>query len=406
MRVKGFLQDALGASRVTKARRELIEAGDANAPYRDHVRSLAQELHPAETRLVVTQVENVSAHARRLTLRPEEGYVLPPFQAGQYLSLDLKVGRTLTTRPYSISSAPFEARCGADSVVQVTVKDGIRGQGFAANWLYGLARPGDHFVAHLPFGQFFYEPLRDAQHVVALAGGSGITPFLSMAREVSHGTLDMRLTILYGVTSADDAIAREELDAIAASCERVSVTYVVSGDGNEPLPAGFQRGLLSADLILLHSHGLPSEGKTSYFVCGPQAMYEYVLEQLAQLEVPERRIRTEVFGAKRDPRQNEDYPGPASAQSFRLTVRRGLEQQVIPASSLEPLAVALERAAIPNHTRCRSGACGYCRCRLLEGEVYVPSQGDGRRAADKQFGYVHACSAWPLGDCTIEVPIV
>jgi ferredoxin len=67
---------------------------------------------------------------------------------------------------------------------------------------------------------------------------------------------------------------------------------------------------------------------------------------------------------------------------------------------------ALERAAIPNHTRCRSGACGYCRCRLLSGEVYVPTLGDGRRLADKNHGYLHACSAWPLGDCVVEVPIV
>lgn len=405
MKINGFLKDVQGAARVTEARRELIASSSPENLYADHIRDIARELHPAATHVVVTQVEDVSPTARRLTLAPCDGDVLPPFQAGQYVSLDLKVGRTLTSRPYSISSAPFEARCGQSSMIQITVRDGKRGENFAANWLYGLVRPGDRFVAHLPFGDFFYEPLRDAEHVVALAGGSGITPFVSMAREISHGTLDCDLTILYGSTSSHDIICKEELDELSHSCDRIHVAYVISGE-EEELPGDCQRGLLSADLIMLHSHGMPSEGNTSYFVCGPLAMYRYVLGELDTLGVPERRIRTEVFGSPRDPRLNEDYSGPSGMVTYRLTVHRGIDEQVIPARSTEPIAVALERAAIPNHTRCRSGACGYCRCKLLSGEVYIPEQGDGRRAADKKFGYIHACSAWPLGDCAVEVPII
>ena len=405
MRINGFLKDVQGAARVTEARRELIANASPENLYHDHIREVARELHPTATHVVVTKVEDVSPTARRLTFAPCDGDVLPPFQAGQYVSIDLKVGRTLTSRPYSISSAPFEARCGADSMFQITVRDGKRGENFAANWLYGLVRPGDRFVAHLPFGEFFYEPLRDAQHVVALAGGSGITPFVSMAREISHGTLDCDLTILYGSSSSSDIICKEELDELARSCDRISVVHVISGD-EEELPPDCLRGMLSADLILLHSHGMPSDGNTSYFVCGPLAMYRYVLRELATLEVPKRRIRTEVFGSPRDPRLNADYTGPTGMVTYHLTVRRGIDEQVIPARSTEPIAVALERAAIPNHTRCRSGSCGYCRCRLLSGEVYVPEQGDGRRTADKKFGYIHACSTWPLGDCEVEVPIV
>ncbi len=181
--------------------------------------------------------------------------------------------------------------------------------------------------------------------------------------------------------------------------------HVISGEADE-LPANCQRGLLSADLIMLYSHGMPADGNTSYFVCGPLPMYRYVLGELASLGVPERRIRTEVFGSPRDPRQNDDYPGPSDMVTYKLKVRRGIDEQVIIARSTEPIAVALERAAIPNHTRCRSGACGYCRCKLISGEVYVPELGDGRRLADKSHGYIHACSTWPLGDCVVEVPIV
>ena len=405
MRINGFLRDVQGAARVTEARRELIANASPENLYHDHIRELTQELHPAATHVQVTKVEDVSPTARRLTFEPLDGDVLPPFQAGQYVSLDLRVVRTLTSRPYSISSAPFEARCGDRSMFQITVRDGKKGENFAANWLYGLVKPGDRFVAHLPFGEFFYEPLRDAQHVVALAGGSGITPFVSMAREVAHGTLDCDFTILYGSVSADDIICKDELDELSRSCSRIRVVHVISGEADE-LPANCQRGLLSADLIMLYSHGMPADGNTSYFVCGPLPMYRYVLGELASLGVPERRIRTEVFGSPRDPRQNEDYPGPSGMVTYKLKVRRGIDEQVIIARSTEPIAVALERAAIPNHTRCRSGACGYCRCKLISGEVYVPELGDGRRLADKQHGYLHACSSWPLGDCVVEIPIV
>ena len=405
MKVNGFLRDIQGASRVTEARRKLIATASPENLYQDHIRDLARELHPASTRVQVTRVEDVSPSARRFTLEPVDGDILPPFQAGQYLSLDLRVARTLTSRPYSISSAPFEARCGASSMLQITVRDGKRGENFAANWLYGLVKPGDRFVAHLPFGQFYYEPLRDAKHVVALAGGSGITPFLSMAREISHGSLDCDLTILYGSSSPDDIIFQKELDELSRACNRLRVAHVISGQTDE-LPASYLPGLLSADLIMMYTLGMPSDGNTSYFVCGPQAMHRYVLGELASLGVPERRIRTEVYGSLRDPRTNEDYPGPARMTTYQLTVRRGIDEQTVLARSTEPIAVALERAGIPSRTRCRSGACGYCRCRLVSGEVYVPRQDDGRRRADKEHGYLHACSSWPLSDCVVEVPIV
>lgn len=405
MKANSLLKDIKGAERVIETRRRLISRASTENHYHDHIRDLACELHPDVTQVQVIAVEDVSPTARRITFAPVDGCQLPPFQAGQYVSLDLKVARTLTTRPYSICSAPFEARQGERSIFQICVRNGVPGKSFAANWLYGLVKVGDRFTAHLPFGTFFYEPLRDASQVVALAGGSGITPFVSMAREIAHGTLDCNLTILYGSTSSKDIIFKQELDELSHSCNRVKVSYVISGD-EEELPGDCQRGLLSANLIMLHSQGMPSDGNTSYFICGPLEMYRYILGELATLSVPERRIRTEVFGSPRDPRLNDDYPGPDSMEQYRLTVRRGLEEQVIRARSTEPLSVALERAGIRNHTRCRSGACGYCRCRLVVGEVYIPQQGDGRRWADKEYGYVHACSTWPLSDCVLEVPIV
>jgi ferredoxin-NADP reductase len=237
MKIKGFLKDVTGAMRVTNARRNLIaEASSANL-YKDPIRELCAELHPEATHVRVTRVEDASPTARTFTFEAVDGEVLPPFQAGQYVSFELEIGETLTTRPFSISSAPFQARTGEDPFFQVTIRTSRPGEGFVAPWFYENVKVGDEFTCHVPFGFFFWEPLRDAEHVVALAGGSGITPFHSMAAEIAHGTLDCDLTILYGSVSPDDVILGDDLAEIAAGCDRVKMVNVFSGKDVE-LPEG------------------------------------------------------------------------------------------------------------------------------------------------------------------------
>jgi len=102
----------------------------------------------------------------------------------------------------------------------------------------------------------------------------------------------------------------------------------------------------------------------------------------------------------------EGYPVEKKDATFNLTVVRGIHEDVIPAKASESLAVALERAGIRIETGCRSGECGFCRTKVLSGDVYVSPVSDGRRAADKDFGYFHACATYPLSDCKIKIPIL
>ncbi|MBQ5541929.1 MAG: iron-sulfur cluster-binding domain-containing protein [Erysipelotrichales bacterium] len=394
MKVNGFLKDVLGANRVTKARRDLIASGSEKNIYSDPIRRLTLELHPETTHVKVVKVADVSPTARKFTFEADKGDVLPPFQAGQYVSLDLKIGDTVTTRPYSISSAPYEARTGEHPFFEITVRNGKPGVGFASSWIYANVKEGDTFTAHLPFGEFKYEPLRDSAHIVALAGGSGITPFYAMAKEIEHGTMDADLTILYGSVSTKDIILEKELNAIKSP--RVRFINVISGEEDYE----GEKGFLSAEIIKKYS-----AKDSTYFVCGPLPMYNFVAGELKKLNIPAKRIRMEVFGAPVDITKAEGYPAGKEEAVYNLTVYRGIDKTVIPASGKESLAVAMERAGIPNNTRCRSGACGYCRCELLSGDVFVPSVGDGRRRADKKFGFCHACSTYPLSDLEIRIII-
>ena len=394
MKIKGFLQDVGGASRVTKARLSAFENASAAPVTADPISDVAREWHPGTMALTVAKIYPVSPTAKTVRFVRADGQKLPPFYAGQYISLAFELDGHVLCRPYSISSAPYEAR-QENGYVEITVRRS-KGDGLISDYINDKLAVGDRILADMGLGQFYYEPLRDAKRVMALAGGVGITPFASMAKEIAHGTLDMDLTILYGSVSSDDIILKDQLAAL--NCDRVKVVNVLSGD--EPGWMG-ERGFLSAELIQKYT-----EGDTSYFICGPQVMYRFLREEIKKLDIPARRVRFEVFGQARDITTFPGYPVEKKDEVYTLTVRRGIHEDTIPAKATESLVVACERAGIVLLTDCRSGECGFCRTKVVSGDYYVCPENDGRRGADRDFNYVHACSAYPLSDMTIKIPIV
>ncbi|MBR6977317.1 MAG: hypothetical protein IKH74_02835, partial [Lachnospiraceae bacterium] len=107
--VKGFLKDLTGASRVTKARLQTISEGSPVPDPKDPIRELADKLHPASMEFVVDSVRDASPTSKTYRLKSADGHI-PVFQAGQYVNFRLKIGESELTRPYTISSAPCEAR--------------------------------------------------------------------------------------------------------------------------------------------------------------------------------------------------------------------------------------------------------------------------------------------------------
>ena len=393
MKIKGFLKDVGGASRVTKARLSAFETASAVPVKEDPIGNVAREWHPGTLELEVKSIRPVSPTAKTVRFEKVGGGKLPPFYAGQLISLAFPLDGHVLCRPYSISSAPFEAR-QEQGFVEITVRRS-KGDGLISDYINDGLKVGDRLLGNMGLGQFYYEPLRDAKRVVALAGGVGITPFASMAKEIAHGTLDMDLTILYGSVASNDIILKDELAALEG--EHVHVVNVLSGD--EPGWAG-ERGFLTAELIRKYT-----KGDTSYFICGPQVMYKFLRDEIEKLQGPARRVRFEVFGQAKDITAFPGYPVEKKDGVYTLTVRRGIHEDKIPARANESLVVACERAGILLLTDCRSGECGFCRTKVISGDYYVCPENDGRRAADKDFNYVHACAAYPLSDMTIKIPI-
>ena len=390
MRIKGLFKDITGANRVTQERKVAIQKATSEDLYDDPIRLTARKLHPGHITLELLQLRNTTRDAKIFRFGAKN---IPYFEAGQYLVLTMKIGNSVVSRPYSICSAPYEA-LGTHPIVEIVVKRG-RGSTFVSDYLLTNAKMKDLFIAEVGLGNFTYNELRDSKNVVGIVGGSGISPFLSVAKAVKHGDLNINLTIIYGSITPDDILLKEELEKCI--CDKVKVIYVLSG--NNPTWTG-EKGFIDAEIISKYA---PRDA--TYFVCGPQIMYNFVKEELKKIRVPERRIRFELFGMSRNPLELPGFDQSMKDKVFKLTVVRGLSETVIDAIATEPLSSALERVGIKIHTNCRSGACGVCRVKVLEGTYYVSPHNDGRRKADIDFNYVHSCSTYPTSDMKIKINI-
>ena len=380
-----------------KLREKMIaEASDELPTSIYNANILAKKLHPGAQYAVVSAVAQ-HGDAKSFTLAPdtEKGTEkLAYFRAGQYVSISLDIGEAKLNKPYTICSAPKMALNGG---YVLTIKTSANG--FASEYILNNWQVGTKVKLSAPLGEFYYQELRDAKHVVALAGGSGITPFCSMAAAIADGTEDFNLTILYGSRTKNAILLEEQLAAIeAAAGGKVKVVHVLSDEEAE----GCEKGFITADLVKKYA----GEGDYSVYVCGPKPMYAFLQKELPELGLKSRRIRFEVGGEYGDPSKDAAYPAEAAGKSFTVTVIIRGESQTVTCRADQTLLDACERAGIRAPSHCRSGECGWCHSRLVSGEVYIPEEGDGRRMADKKFGWVHPCRTYPLSDVTLEVPVL
>ncbi len=372
--------------------REAVIANSTPQKYEKHrANALADLLHPISQDLIVCDITENTNSAKTYTLRASDGAALAYFDAGQYLSFSFKVGSTVTTRPYSIVSSPKEA---LDGIYRITVKkaDG----GLISNYILHNWAVGTEVTASAPLGFFTYEPLRDADTVIAVAGGSGITPFLSLAKAINEKTEKLSLIILYGVRREDDILHRGELDKLCKKCDNVKVVYILSEEEKE----GFEYGFITAELIKKYA----PEKDYSVFLCGPAEMYGFVEEELKKLPLERKNIRREIQGEPRCPESLRGYTG-CSWDTIKITVKQGSDIRTVTGSGKDTVLRILEKNEISAPSRCRSGECGFCRSRLISGEVFIPNEYDRRRLADEPCGYIHPCCTYPLSDLEIEISL-
>ena len=394
----GIEQLSTGAFvKLAAARLKMVAAG-SDVPVADSAdylpNRLAAALHPHVQFLTVKEVVVHSDDVKSYLLAPDaaRGTRSPAwFSAGQYLSIAVSVNGQQHCRPYSIASSPQDALNGFYQITVKRVQGGVVSEYILDHW-----KAGDPVVASAPLGDFTYEPLRDAKTVIGIAGGSGITPFRAFAKAISEGDEDFHLVLLYGSRTLADAVFSDEISEMAKACDKITLVNVLS----EEKVRGKESGFITAKLIKKYA---PKDADYSVFLCGPQAMYQFVDKELAALGLRRKFVRHELFGEYFHPEKDPAYTGDVN-KTYQVTVRMAGRTAVIPCKGDTSLLRAMEAAGLNPPSDCRSGRCGWCHSQLLSGDVFVPEEVDGRRMADLQYGYIHPCCTFPVSDVSIDVP--
>jgi ferredoxin-NADP reductase len=386
MNTKDYRPEIEGFTEIQREIEVLRKYGSDYSIHRGKVPQIINMLHPKRLSLRVSEIRQETRTTKTFRLVSHDAY-LPPFQAGQYINLFVEVGGVRTSRPYSIASPPNQI--GYFDITVRKVEDG-----FVSGYLVDEGKVGEKFESTSPSGNFFHNPLFHGDNLVFLAGGSGITPFMSMIREVTDRGLARDIHLIYGCQHPDDIIFQEELEDRAKRHSNLTVTVVIS----DPPPgyAGLT-GFITADLL---RKALGDISSKTFYICGPEEMYDFCLPELEKLGVPKRRTRTEVFGPPQDVTAHPGWPKDTSTLArFKVKVKGG---KAIVARAGEPLMISLEKAGIVLPASCRSGECSVCRTKLIAGKVFQP-QGVKLRKSDRVFGYIHPCLAYPLEDCEIMI---
>ena len=384
-----WLQDVREYRRVAKNRRALREPGQGtdytHEKFRDVVQRVVSRIHPRRMNLRVVEIIPQTVTAKTFSFERVDG-PLPPFRAGQYVNAMVNVEGVRTSRPYSISSAPMAER------LELTVRD--KPGGFVAPYLFNELKIGDILETSGPAGHFYHEPLIDGKELVFLAGGSGITPFMSIIRDTVRRQRPLRIKLLYGSRTREDVIFRGELEKLAASHSNFTFSMVIS---EPPEGYGGLKGFLDSKLITQLVGNIKEK---TFYVCGPRAMHDFCRAALKELEVPQRKIRCELYGPPEDVSKDPGWPVELSRDMvFEVEVAG---KKMILAKAGEPLLNALERSGLVVPVLCRSGECSCCRIRLLEGKVFMPSQAKVRES-DRKDGYIHSCVSYPIDNLKIRL---
>jgi ring-1,2-phenylacetyl-CoA epoxidase subunit PaaE len=314
------------------------------------------------------------------------------FTQGQYLTLRKEIDGQDLRRSYSICAGVD------DGELRVGVRK-VRG-GVFSKWINDHLKPGDTISVMAPQGRFFVpiEP-QARRHHLGIAGGSGITPILSIMKTVLAREPRSRFTLIYGNRSLKSTMFKEELEDLKDRyLTRVVLHHVFSDEHTDaPIAMGLMdRAKIGEFLRTL----VPAAGVDHAFVCGPFQMNDEAEAALLAAGVPEDRIHIERFGV---PQQaagavgavvHEPRPGDAE-RSRVVIVRDGLRREIDFSRDQPSILDAASAAGLEVPFSCTSGVCGTCRAKVLEGDVRM----ERNFALGKQevaAGFVLTCQAHPM----------
>lgn len=374
--------------------------------------------------------------------------VLFTYKPGQFANLNLEINGEEVLRSYSISSTPSRPHTLEFTVKRVAAppnSDPSVPRGLVSNWLHDNIKVGSTINLSGPLGKFtcFNNP---SSKLLFISAGSGITPMMSMSRWVQDTGADCDIVFLHSARSPQDIICRQELEMLSAQNPKFHLAITTTRREPGQNWMGYM-GRIDAAMIQMMA---PDYKERTVYVCGPNPFMEAVKATLESIGFPMENYYEESFGGPKKskppaavaqapvappapvvnpvgglmgmmgqmPAQAPVAASPAAAVSSPAAPVAPISapasvggQTVIVFSKTgkevacdgeESILDIAEQNDVKIRSSCRSGTCGTCKKRKLEGEVNVQGDPDGLEDEDKQEGFILTCISFPVGRVTVD----
>jgi len=349
---------------------------------------MSVHFHSLKVREIVP--ETADANSIRFEI-PEELREAFAFKAGQHLTLRMTVNGEEVRRNYSLCTAP------ADGDWMVTVKR--IGGGLFSNWVGDSLKVGDTVDVMVPHGSFTTEFDGTAsRHLVGIAGGSGITPVMSLIRTLLREESDSRFTLLYGNRDSSSIIFLEALAALKDKyLGRLEIYHFLDAEEQdiELFNGMLNRERLDEAIAALIPNAAGVDG---WFICGPGPMMDAAEGALLDRNVAKERIHIERFTADRPAGTFAPEIAELQSKAEGLTVAVTLDGRTrkVPFTAGNILDSA-RASGLPAPFACKAGVCATCRAKVTSGNVEMAAR-YGLTDEEVADGYVLTCQSVPLGD--------
>ncbi|HKJ25105.1 MAG TPA: ferredoxin--NADP reductase [Myxococcota bacterium] len=290
------------------------------------------------------------------------------YAAGQFCTFQATVDGEPVVRCYSMSSAP-----DTGDPFTVTVKRVPGGK--MSNWMNDALAPGDTIDVMPPAGLFVLRPAATTP-IVAFAGGSGITPILSIVKAALASTT-REIALVYANRDAGSVIFGDVLERLRTTCGgRLSVHHHLDSE------KGFLDAETCAELV-------GDRSDADFYVCGPGPYMEVVEAGLARRGVEPDRLFIERFELP-----DEAPTERVASETESVVIRLDGQKRTVAYTSGESILHTARRAGLKPRSACLAGNCGTCIALLVEGEVTMRAN-NALDADEIEEGYILTCQAMP-----------